>query len=138
MFTNADCTVFNKRLDKETRTDVWYKTYISGVYWEGANGVTTNSTTKTTQDDSLFIAVPDDADAGGKIYVSPAEYKAASPETAYTFAPEDIIIKGLIPEDIGTDTSAADLQHKYSDFYFVTECKDFRFGGQPHLEVSGK
>lgn len=138
MFTNADCTVFNKRLDRETRADIWHKTYIRGVYWESAGGVTTNSTTKTTQDDSLFMAVPDNADAGGKIYVSPTEYKAASPEAAFTFAPEDIVVKGIVPENIGDAISVADLQRKYDDLHFITECKDFRFGGQPHLEVSGK
>lgn len=138
MFTNTDCTVFNKRLDRETRTDIWHKTYIRGVYWEETDGVSRDKTSGVTNASSLFAAIPADADTEGKSYLSPNEYKAASPEAAFTFAPEDIIIKGIVPENVGDGISIADLQRKYDNFHFITECKDFRFGGQPHLEVSGK
>lgn len=138
MYTNADCTVFNKRYNRETRTDKWSRTYIRGVFWESSASVASDRTTGTTDDSSLFVAIPADADAEGKSYCKPNEYKAASPETAFTLAPEDIIVKGIIPENIGDGVTVKDLQQKYDCFYVITKCSDLRFGGHPHLEVNGK
>lgn len=138
MLTNADCTVFNRTLDKSTRMDVWYRTYIRGVYWESSKAAKRERTNGITADSALFAAIPKDAEAEGKSFLPPNEYKSASPETAFTFAPEDIIVKGIIPENIGENFSIADLNRKYSDVYIITECKDLRFGGLPHIEVSGK
>lgn len=138
MFTNADCTVFNKRYNHETRSDIWCKTIIRGIYWEETAGITCEKSTKITNDSALFAAIPDNADTGGKEYVSPKEYKAVSPEAAFTFAPEDIIIKGIIPEYIGGGISVAALQQKYDSIFVITECADLRFGGLSHIEVKGK
>lgn len=138
MITNADCTIFNRKLDKSTRTDVWYKTYIRGVYWEDSRLEKRDRTTGITDDSKLFVCVPAEANASSKTYVKPNEYKAASPEAAFTFANEDIIIKGIIAEDIDSNTSIASLQQKYDDMYIITGCTDYRFGGLPHFEVIGK
>lgn len=138
MFTNADCTVFNRKLNKETRTDVWYKSYIRGVYWEDTKSVKYNDNKNVSNESTLFVSIPSNADTVGKSYVKPNEYKAASAEAAFTFAIGDIIMKGIISENIDSSTTVKDLQQKYDDYHVITECADYRFGGLPHLEVSGK
>ncbi len=137
MIINADCTVFNRRTDKERRMDIWVKTVIRGVYWESSRGLSKNSN-GLKKESSLFAVIPKNAGTQGKRYVKPHEYKAVSADTAFTLAPEDIIIKGIIEEDITEHFTIGDMQKKYDDFYFITECRDFRFGGLSHLEVSGK
>lgn len=137
MFVNADCTVFNKRYNQATRSNTWYRTHLKGVYMETSIGTSRDKTSGITENSNLFLSIPSDADSEGREFVDPNEYKTASPEAVFTFAPDDIVVKGIVPEMIGNNFTIADLQRKYST-YVVTECRDLRYGGLPHLEVSGK
>ncbi len=134
MYTNADCTVFNKRLDNATRMDVWERTVIRGVYWEDTDGVKKLVSSGITDDSNVLVMIPASADTGGKIYVKPNAYKS-SHENTFTLAPGDIIIKGVINSELST---VKELQRTHDDYHVIEKCMDYMYGGLPHFEVTGK
>lgn len=83
---NADCsiTIFNTRVDKETRREVFVPTWISGVSLYDVRGLSDNSrlgdTTKTEKL-SFRIRIPASADIqSGRTYLPENRYKALSDE----------------------------------------------------------
>lgn len=135
MYTNADCTVYNRWLDKEKRRDTWVRTQIHGVFWDSSHAHRHGDKGDISAS-SVTVCIP--ADACEKPYKPPKEY-ASDPSGAYTLAPGDLIIRGMIDEDIGTDTTVAALLQKYDDAYTILSCEDNRYGSQElqHFCVKG-
>ena len=135
MYTNADCTGYNRWLDKEKRRDTWVRTQIQGVFWDSSHAHRHGDKGDISAS-SVTVCIP--ADACDKPYKPPKEY-ASDPSGAYTLAPGDLIIRGLIDEDIGTDTTVAALLQKYDDAYTILSCEDNRYGSQElqHFCVKG-
>ena len=132
MLTNANCTVYNSRVDRTTRMDVWAKFYVYGVFWD-SSAHTKQGDKGDVRSSACQILVPESSAAA---YQSPKAY-ASDPSGAYTFCPGAIIVRGIILEDIGTDFTVVDLQRKYDDVYTITAVKDCRYGspGMRHFEL---
>lgn len=129
MYTNADCTVYNRQLDRDKRRDTWVRTQIHGVFWDGSHAQR-NGDKGDISDSSVTVYIP--ADACGKTYKPPKDY-AADPSGAYTLAPGDLIIRGRAEEDIDANTTVAALRQKYDDAYTILSCEDNRYGS-PELQ----
>lgn len=129
MYTNADCTVYNRWLDKEKRRDAWVRTQIQGVFWDSSHAHRHGDKGDISAS-SVTVCIP--ADVCDKPYKPPKEY-ASDPSGAYTLAPGDLIIRGLIREDIDANTTVAALLQKYDDAYTILSCEDNRYGS-PELQ----
>lgn len=135
MYTNADCTVYNRHLDQEKRRDTWTRTQIHGVFWNSVHAQQ-HSSKGDISDSSVTVYIP--ADACDKPYRPPKDY-ASDPSGAYTLAPGDLIIRGLIAEDMDDNTTVSALLQKYDDAYTILSCKDNRYGSKDlqHFCVKG-
>ncbi|MGN1410983.1 MAG: DUF6751 family protein [Oscillospiraceae bacterium] len=135
MYTNADCTIFNAYYDKSHRCDSWRKTVIKGVYWEDASGENSQQT-GLLNDCSAFVIIPKNADFGGKKYMKPKEYYYNSSDSIFTFAPNDIIIRGIY---IGDFTSIKEI-NSLDDSHTILKASDFLYGSPSvqHWEVQSK
>lgn len=135
MYTNADCTVYNRQLDRKNRRDTWVRTQIRGVFWDGSHAHRHGDKGDITAN-NVTVYIP--ADACDKHYKPPKDY-ASDPSGAYTLAPGDLIIRGLIREDIDANTTVAALLQKYDDAYTILSCEDNRYGSSDlqHFCVKG-
>lgn len=135
MYTNADCTIFNAYYDKSLRCDSWKKTIIKNVYWEDVSGQKIMSN-GLENDCSCFVVIPKNADFGGKKYIKPKEYYHNSSDSTFTFAPNDIIIRGIYTGDF---KSIKDINN-IDDSHTILKANDFLYGSASvqHWEVQAK
>lgn len=135
MYTNADCTIFNACYDKSRKCDVWRKTIIKKVYWEDVSGQKIMSN-GLENDCSCFVIIPKNADFGGKKYIKPKEYYHNSSDSTFTFAPNDIIIRGIYT---GNFKSIKDINN-IDDSHTILKASDFLYGSASvqHWEVQAK
>ncbi len=135
MFTNADCTIFNAYYDKSNRCDSWRKTVIKNVYWEDVSGENSQQT-GLLNDCSAFVVIPKNADFGGKKYIKPKEYYHNASDSTFTFAPNDIIIRGIYTGDF---TSIKEI-NSLDDSHTILKASDFIYGSPnvQHWEVQAK
>lgn len=132
MLTNANITVYNKK--KINRNDVWLRTHLLGVNYHGEAELTvSDKDLKAT--DKYIIRIPYDV-TSDKTFVDNRTFKALSLEeldNCYTLQKGDIIVKGLIEDDI---TSHFQLQDKY-DALTVLSVTDNRRGTSytSHIKV---
>lgn len=129
MFTNADCTIFNRVSDTSIQ-----KTIIRGVYWEQTNGETPSSR-GLSKDCEVLIIIPKNADFDSKTYLKPKAFKG-NPQNNFTFSPEDIIVKGIIDDDFSRFSQVNALE----DSYTILKVVDFLYGSEnvQHWEVQAK
>lgn len=135
MYTNADCTIFNAYYDKSRKCDVWRKTIIKGIYWEDVSGQKIMSN-GLENDCSCFVVIPKNADFGGKKYIKPKEYYHNPSDSTFTFAPNDIIVKGIYTGDF---KSIKDINN-IDDSHTILKASNFLYGSQSvqHWEVQAK
>ena len=135
MYTNADCTIFNAYYDKSRKCDGWKKTIIKNVYWEDISGQKIMSN-GLENDCSCFVVIPKNADFGGKKYIKPKEYYHNSSDSTFTFAPNDIIIRGIHTGDF---KSIKDI-NVFDDSHTILKASDFLYGSASvqHWEVQAK
>ena len=135
MITNADITLYNHYLDKDTRLDNWKRTIIRGVHFYvdhkvsvGDNGV--NSA------DIYKIRIPEDAEYGGQ-YISEDEWleRGCCIGSYWTLQNDDIVVLGECYLDI---EKPADLKVKGKRYCKITSWSDNRFGGLPHWRIGGE
>lgn len=135
MFTNADCTVYNKSLDKKSRADVWHRTVIKGIYWEDTVGQKLNK--NLANDCNAFIIIPCEADFGGKHYVKPKSYDGL--EDTFTLSAGDVIIRDICEKEINQEFTLKQF-HSLDDAHTIMSADDFRYGSDDvkHMEVKAK
>lgn len=122
LFTNADCTLYHRELDPKTRRDMWTKLQISGVYWESITALSEVGVDKgVLKANELLLCIP-------------------NPPENLTITVGDIVAKGILTEEIGTDITSAQLIRLYkNDAFTVTSVQDCRYGSEKmhHIEVKG-
>lgn len=140
MITNADMTVYNRYTDA-TKKDKYNKTMIRAVNWNSLKGATVYRTGIAAADSVKVVIYTVGSDAQGKRYVSPKVYAAASDaerQSYFTFAPDDIIVKGESVADLNT-MPLSDAFRLLDDIHKVRQC-DVQDRGSltlQHLAVYG-
>ena len=110
MLINSDATLFHRNYDKESRRDVWIRTYIPEVWWydDVKSSVTVNGLQVA---DAYIVRIPD---------------------LSIEIHKDDFIVQGKCDREIDT---VKDLPN--SEKMRVMGAKYNRFGDNPHIKVVG-
>lgn len=134
MKTNADCTIFNKYVDPATRTERYQRTQIHKVVWENRKAANVIASGGNIAADQAAVYIPM---ARGADYLQPVEWLALTNKTGkWTLKAGDVIVKGLIDEDI----SPSALKAKYNDVLEIASV-DTMDQGSPrmwHWQIGGR
>lgn len=135
MITNADITIYNKKIIKGQDKAEYNPVHIRGVHWY--TDIKTEITEKGLVTANVFkIRIPVDADTGGKKYVDPETYaKLADVSESWTIENGDIFVRGIVSDDI---VKASDILQKYKDISGkVLSWSNNIFGSLPHWRIGG-
>ncbi|MGN0363695.1 MAG: DUF6751 family protein [Bilifractor sp.] len=119
---NDVITVFNTYLDRENDTEAYQPTIIKGVSWycEIASAVTDDGLKAANK---FTIRVPENADFGGRSYVSAAEFSNSEDrDKIFTFQQGDVIVHAEETEAL----SPSDLSEKYGEIVTILGVTDNR------------
>ena len=127
-------TVFNARLDRENGFDRYYGCVIAGVSWYSE--IVANVDPAGLKAANKFtVRIPENADFGGKTYVSPLEYaEAEDASNLFTLKSGDIIVRGVVSV---SDVKPADLHKRYEAFTVLGVTDNRRAPNAPHWKVVG-
>lgn len=136
MLTNADLTIYNRKLNPETRQYEWCRTELENIYWYTDQKVQILADSKgLSSADLIKIRIPT---AGRAKQYLPAEEYAALPiseQPAYwTVENGDLFVKGIVTDEIKKES---DLQNKHYVIGKVLSHSDNRFGVSPHIRIGG-
>lgn len=111
MISNADITIYNHYKDKETERVIYKRTVIKNVNWQEQRLMNLVNKTVESADTIMifipFLNVPED-----KQYIEPKAWRRLledDKDKYFTFAKEDIVVKGICDFEI-TGEKGADLQ----------------------------
>ena len=138
MRTNADLTVYNKYVDSVTRTEKYQRTQIKSVAWENRKASNTIATGGNISADQARVFIPFQR---GVNYVKAKAWQALSAKTSrWTLQEGDVIVKGLVSDEIGTSFTVTALKAKYDDVLVISSV-DTMDSGSPstqHWQVGAK
>jgi len=131
MITNADITVYNQKLNPETKLIEYKRTQIENVNWYSKQEVSVGDKGLNSAD-SYKIRIPEESPAS--TYVNEKEYsKLENVSGHWTLKNGDKIVRGLVDDDIA---KGSDLG-KYAEVCTVVSYSDNRRGLLPHWRVGG-
>lgn len=138
MFTNADMTIYNKIPQQGTGREIYKRTEIYNVFWNESRDIT-SSENGIKKEDTVRVMIPlESLHTIKKEYKSPKLWLSEkNKENYYTFKHKDIIVKGIIKEEI---TTAKELEQKYDNVFAITSISDNRYGSENmhHFFLTGK
>lgn len=141
MLTETAATVYNAVTDKETGRTVYMRTVIPAVHWEDHRGVGgTGTSHPSTNGVSVFIpfSVADQMPSGylppEDFVGSPAEVRAAH----WTLAKGDILLKGVVSEEIAAEAGIKEFMFRHRDAVTVqaVDTADYGSYAMRHWEVA--
>ncbi len=134
MFTD-NVTLFNKYYDRENDTDVYLRSFLLSVDWQGARAVNVGDKGLTTADYTEIFIWPDSCD---KEFIKPKAFDQLEDKTNYfTLNAGDIVVKGIIDFDL-TNTNLKTLKNTYDDVLTITSVVDLIDSTMPHWEIGAK
>lgn len=131
MITNADLTIYNRILNKETKLDEYHRTVIRGIWWFVKNKRTLTDNGLLAADE-YYVRIPYHADFGGKRFVPPKDW-TGDPGT-WTLQANDHIVKGECLIEI---VKPSELAKEITDTFRILSWGNNDFGNSPHFRVQG-
>ena len=139
-FGNEWVTLFNRResTGPNGRTITsWHRSYLSGCYWASRPGRVWDGSSVVMVDETI-CKIP-----GSSHYRAPADWDAMTdPGGYFTLSPGDVLLRGVVDEDIKPTLSSSALvsKHKRSGAMVVTSVKNNVVPGLPlgHYLAKGK
>ena len=117
-------TVINRKFNATTGLDDWTPTIIDGASWYSKQVASVTQTGLKTAK-TAAVRIPVDADTGGKAYMPPKAYKAAtSVSGAYTLAEGDLVVRGSVTTTQGQVLTPATIAETYEDSFTITAVAD--------------
>lgn len=132
MITNASVTIYNKVYDREEGSNKYYRTILKGVNWQDVTKVLP-SDSGVISADVAEVYVPFLVDTR-KRYRSPVNFSSAQDKNDFfTFAPEDIVVRGEITDELIKQKDVEHLKDKYGNVRIIAivETND---NGSPALQ----
>ena len=138
-----DITLYNVHYDKETERNLYSKTYLYGVEWQGSNMITVRDKGLISEDKTeIFIPF---SVGSSKKYIKPKLYSRLSnieKENYFTFSNKDKVVKGIVDFEITGEKghTVKDLEDKYDDVLTIINVSTFDYGSpnMQHWEVVAK
>ena len=113
MKTNAQATIYNKAIDPATRSEVYFRTVLSEVYWENRRAVNKLSSGGDLAADKVLVLIPM---ALGENHLAPLAWQALEDKSGkWTLQTGDLIVRGVVLEEITGEFTVSDLKRKYDD-----------------------
>lgn len=137
MLTNAHLTIYNKYTDTTTRAEKYQRTTVKLVNWQGAKAVY-QANVGMVKSDTASIYIPF---ARGANYLDPVAWRALTTKTGkWTIQEGDVIVKGLVTDEIITGFTVTNLRAKYNDVVVVTaiDVNDQGSANMQHWRVGAK
>ena len=130
---NETITVFNAKQNTETDKDDYIATVINGASWFCEIVSAVDNGLKAAN--KFTIRIPENADFGGKTYVSPLDYASAGDvSNIFTLKSGDIIVHGAVSE---ADLRPAFIHKNYEAFTILGVTDNRRAPNGPHWKVVG-
>lgn len=132
MITNASVTIYNKVYDRDEGSNKYYRTILKGVNWQDVTKVLP-SDSGVISADVAEVYVPFLVDTR-KRYRSPVNFASAQDKNDFfTFAPEDIVVRGEITDELIKQKDVEHLKDKYGNVRIIAivETND---NGSPALQ----
>jgi hypothetical protein len=118
MRTNANCTVYNKYVDTATKSEKYQRVGIIAVAWENRKAANVRSTGGLAGADQARVFIPF---ARGVNFLKPKAWQALTTKTGkWTLQVGDLIVKGLVSDEIQTGFTVTALKAKYDDVLVIT------------------
>lgn len=114
VITNADMTIYNKVYDRDSGSNEYHKTFLKGVNWQSTtqivpsdNGVISANVAE------IYIPFMVDTD---KVYKAPRNFiNDNDKEDCFTISPGDIVIKGIIEDEITSQNDEKRIKNTFDD-----------------------
>lgn len=143
MFFKDNITLYNACYNKELGVNEYFKTYLTGVDWQGQQNI--NATDKgIISADSVKIIIPFLVCSEGKKYIGCKEFEKldiAEKEKYFTFNNNDKIVKSLIDFDIDSKNGKTIkmLENLFSDVVNINSVitHDFGSANMRNWEIGG-
>jgi hypothetical protein len=132
LFKNADITIYNRYYDNSLGVDMYQRTVIEGVNWQGKrNGTVSDKGLLFADSTIIFVDKLDN-------YISPKKFAKLDPlerEECFTFAPGDKIVKGEVEFEVTgvKPYRIADLESEFDDVITIKSINEL----SDHFEVEG-
>jgi hypothetical protein len=132
MILNSDITIYNRVIDKESRSYKYRRTVLNNVYSEKISGVKSLST-GLLRDDKFFVIIHKVNHQ--ETYQNPKAFE--KDPVGWTLAPGDILVLGDINKEI---SRVKELELEFDDVYTITQVDEHYAGSSyvHHWEVWAK
>lgn len=137
MFTNADMTIYNIIPQKGTDKEIYKRTEIQNVFWNECREIT-DTENGIKKEETVRIMIPlESLEVLKKEYKPPKEWLAAENKDSYTFKNKDIVVQGIVEDEIST---VRELEQKYDNVFTIISVSDNRYGSKDmhHFFLIGK
>lgn len=133
MITNADITLYNHRLNKDTRLDEWHRTFIRGVHFYVDNKVAVGDGGLNSAD-VYKIRIPEHAKCDSEYIPEDTYVDCEETDRFWTLQNDDIVVYGICDMEI---EKPSDFKNTHKRYCKITSWSDNRFGGIPHWRIGG-
>jgi hypothetical protein len=132
MITPHDITIYNKYI--ENRAEKWKRSEIREVNWQAAKAVS-GLQAGYLQSNSAAIFIPF---SSGTQYVLPKAWQLN--KIGWTLQEGDVIVKGIVPDEITDVFTITSLRAKYDDVVVITsiDAMDMGSANVRHWELGAK
>jgi hypothetical protein len=131
MQTNTDITLYNKYL--VGRVETWQRVQIEDVHWEQRHAREGNE-----DNDFTLVFIPF---ARGTSYLKPREWQASGKTGYWTLQIGDVIVKGLVSDELVAGTfTLSNLKAAYDDVLVIAsvDTRDYGSSNLQHWEVTAR
>ena len=130
MIPNTDITIYNKYIDPTTRLEKYQRTEVKFVVWQ-ATKARAGSSNGLLASNVATVFIPF---ALGTQYVWPKAWLALTTKTGkWTLQEGDVIVKGIVTDEIGTSFTMTALKAKY-DYVVTVSSVDAMDQGSPNMQ----
>lgn len=125
MRTNTGATIYNKYIDPTTRSEKWQRAQLVAVMWENRKAANVIKSGLLAADQAA-IYIPFSLGAN---YLDPVAWQALVTKTGmWTLQVGDVIVKGLVSDEITGAFTITSLKAKYDDVLKITSVDTMDMG----------
>ncbi len=138
MRTNANLTLFNKYIDPATRSEKYQRTQIIAVAWENRKAANVLASGGSISANQATVYIPVQR---GERYISDTEWQALESKTGFwTLQEEDVVVRGLVNDEITDSFTISDLKAKYPNVLSITSIDTMDLGSisLSHWQIGAK